>query len=93
MSTDKSKGDQPETYPCPYCEIDSDGKHQPDCPLYAPYTITFVGGVDSTGDEGAAVPQGWQCPICGLVLAPWVSQCPNFHGSVATSASSDEFDI
>lgn len=20
--------------------------------------------------------QGWQCPICGRVLAPWVYECP-----------------
>lgn len=20
--------------------------------------------------------QGWQCPICGKVLAPWMCECP-----------------
>lgn len=22
------------------------------------------------------VAKGWQCPVCGRILAPWVSECP-----------------
>lgn len=25
------------------------------------------------------VQQGWQCPICGAVYAPWVASCGNVH--------------
>lgn len=23
--------------------------------------------------------QGWQCPVCGAVYAPWVASCGNTH--------------
>ena len=26
------------------------------------------------------VPEGWRCPVCGKVNAPWVSQCPCCDG-------------
>ena len=28
---------------------------------------------------------GWMCPICGNVMAPWVAQCPGYHGRIVTS--------
>ena len=30
-------------------------------------------------------PIGWQCPICGQVMAPWVSVCSGYHGKIITS--------
>jgi uncharacterized OB-fold protein len=29
--------------------------------------------------RGPAIPQGWQCPVCGVVYAPTVANCHNAH--------------
>ena len=37
------------------------------------YTIgDLIGGLPH---QGVCAQQGWQCPVCGRVYAPWVSQC------------------
>lgn len=30
---------------------------------------------------------GWQCPVCGRVHAPWVPSCNADHSTVAASAN------
>ena len=35
--------------------------------------------------------QGWQCPVCGAVNAPWLSQCP-CNGKVPTHTTTTGTD-
>ena len=38
--------------------------------------------------------QGWQCPICGKVLAPFVPECPcQGQGGVQTITTTKNTDI
>lgn len=36
--------------------------------------------------NGGFVQQGWQCPVCGKVHAPWVAGCDCHRVTVVTSA-------
>lgn len=38
---------------------------------------------DAQGPVGSAT-QGWQCPVCGAVLAPWVEECPHHNTGAGT---------
>jgi hypothetical protein len=29
--------------------------------------------------------QGWQCPVCKRVMAPWVKECDGIHYEVGTA--------
>lgn len=49
---------------CSHCELDSAGNHAIGCP------------VSPSNHESAVRPrQGWECPRCHAVYAPWVIQC------------------
>ena len=32
--------------------------------------------------------EGWRCPVCGAVYAPWVAMCGNPHTKTIVSSSS-----
>ena len=53
---------------CPYCEMTTAGEHQPWCPLAPKYYRLDEGGTDAA--------QGWFCPACRRINAPWVETCP-----------------
>lgn len=36
--------------------------------------------------NGGFVQQGWQCPVCGKVHTPWVSECDCHRVIIGTSA-------
>ena len=36
--------------------------------------------------------QGWQCPVCGRVYAPWMSECSHCGNSVVTTSSGTRAD-
>lgn len=37
--------------------------------------------------------QGWQCPVCGKILAPWLSECPcQGLGSQTVTATTINYD-
>jgi hypothetical protein len=37
-------------------------------------------------DEEKNLMMGWQCPVCGVVYGPYMTQCPNFHGQTFTTS-------
>ena len=37
------------------------------------------------------VSSGWQCPVCGVVYAPWVAQCSNPHVKSGTANTTHTF--
>lgn len=39
-------------------------------------TQTFKPVQDIHIDNFNTVQQGWQCPVCGSILAPFVTECP-----------------
>lgn len=34
-----------------------------------------------------SVLSGWQCPVCGIVNAIWVAQCPGYHGPTTINSA------
>ena len=58
-----------DTY-CPYCDLDTTGKHAlwcPDAYPKQPKTLPV---------EYRVLPIGWVCPKCDRVNAPHINQCP-----------------
>lgn len=37
------------------------------------------------------IQQGWQCPVCGKVYAPWVSEC-DCHKIEVTGTTTTKYD-
>jgi hypothetical protein len=53
-----------------------------------PFTITPFSPIVPQGSQvvwtGFFVPQGWQCPCCRRVYAPFMSMCPSCPGPVSS---------
>jgi len=60
---------------CPYCDLNTAGEHQPQCPNAS--RRGHQHSVDRDGPPLAAPfsPTGWLCPRCDKSLAPWVREC------------------
>jgi len=57
----------------------------PLCDYGKGYVIT-----DGSNDtRGVYIPQGWQCPLCRVVHAPWVQKCECAKGEPVTTTSND----
>lgn len=41
---------------------------------------------------GGQVRQGWECPVCHRVWAPYVAECPGPHTSYSTSSDAWRMD-
>lgn len=54
------------SYGCPYCQMDTAGNHEDGCP----------GRPTTTATRPKPDGVGWQCPICGASLSPWMYYCP-----------------
>ena len=53
------------TCQCPYCQVNSLGEHEKNCPFHP----------DNTKLESCRAQFGWQCPKCGTIYAPSVTEC------------------
>lgn len=47
----------------------------PDCPEHSPYRRRLY-YLDPPPPQ-----PGWQCPVCGKVMAPWMPSCSGTHHS------------
>ena len=52
---------------CPYCNQNTAGEHEGNCPLKETWKGVKVDTINTV--------QGWRCPRCGSVWAPWVKEC------------------
>jgi hypothetical protein len=53
---------------CPYCTVGTAGNHESGCPNeHSPRWIE--------PSSANPLPQGWICPNCGRVYAPWTDVC------------------
>lgn len=50
---------------CPYCQTNSLSEHETNCPFHP----------DNTNNSQCRAQFGWQCPKCGTIYAPSVTQC------------------
>ena len=66
---------------CPYCNLDTAGNHEWNCPNNLKFKKEF---------QSSEIPQGWQCPICKEVYAWYVNRCPN-HGPKTTTANTTNY--
>ena len=53
---------------CPYCMPSTGGQHASDCPMHPNNQMGEI-------KIYAPSPQGWSCPQCGSVYAPYVTEC------------------
>lgn len=63
---------------CPYCILDSAGRHQYGCPYYVAAPLTPVVPDRWEPSNLPAKPYmayGWVCPRCGAVNAPYRDKC------------------
>jgi uncharacterized OB-fold protein len=63
---------------CPFCNPNTAGEHEPHCP-----------NNPNNYAKTEYKSQGWQCPKCGRVWAPWVQQCtctqPNLDSNLTNT--------
>jgi len=59
---------------CPYCSVDEDWNHEPDCQHYRPQAYIHV----DDHQEMTITKIGWECPVCHRGLSPDVTVC--HHG-------------
>ena len=71
---------------CPYCNLDTAGNHEWNCPLNSNY--------NKQNEYSKNNIMGWECPKCGSVYAWYDSKCPNHGPKIITSNSSNsEYEI
>ena len=59
---------------CPYCSKDMAGNHADNCPMQIHRTVS-IPSVFSPPPFYRPTTEGWICPRCKKVHAPWVSAC------------------
>lgn len=77
---------------CPYCQADSGGNHESNCPLgvenqkakeaeeVLKKKFEEYEGVEKRLKKWQPIPSyGWICPVCGRGNAPFTSTCPCVH--------------
>ena len=55
---------------CPFCHPNTGGQHEEWCP-----NSRLAQPLVDNGTYAASALQGWVCPRCGRVWAPWVQAC------------------
>jgi len=60
---------------CPYCEMNTVGEHETNCSMSK---VKFA--------QVEKPLEGWECPRCGQVWAPWVNKCTCIKTCTASSS-------
>ncbi len=60
---------------CPYCTVDTTGKHEANCPNN---TLGGFGPAERIPEYPllSGAPVGWICPLCGRANSPFTATCP-----------------